>query len=715
MRHLSLRRALNRTGGAALVIVLAFVVLLAGIVVACLTRMGTNRQLAHGTFNQANSDQVARTALAIIVADLKQEIADGSSTSNANGATIYTATVPANMVPQRNGTQVTTPNLVRRSVNSDSVPSPGVGSRASAVNSTTDASSNGRFVSTARWNRHYLLPKSNLTNDDSDPVASFVAPDWVIVSRSGPAVQSGIGTGSTALNNQLITNSNYVIGRYAYAVYDEGGLLDINIAGFPSPTPAPATIAGRKGSVAFADLTALPTTGSSFVSNTAINRVIGWRNYATMQPAGTFPGFTFSATASSAFASYFLDPARNFGIVASAVSGGKTDQAFVSRSQLIEFRADVSASVNMLQYLGTFSREINHSTWNDSIGRLAFRFPLSRFDLFATTPPSTANAALIQRYFGLVYVPVTGPTAEHWQYAGISGTGLLVSIPPVSGTAQTPDLFPLLQYALPAAAMGEILSIGASLIDQRDSNLDTTWIEYAPAGAGLPAQKAFGVDTNPSTEPGAPARPASVLVLNHEFRSVGDLGYAYRNASTSIDFRTTASNDAPLLDLFTYNTATPRSGIINLNTRNASVLAAILKGAITTDSSSAAVTGNVNPTTAANSIVSATTTQPALGRQDLVRLASSSVVTNSPFTTSEETRETITRALAEVAQTRTWGLLIDVIAQSGRYPPNAASGPNLANPLANFVVEGEKRYWLHVAIDRFTGEIIDQQLEAVYE
>jgi hypothetical protein len=52
--------------------------------------------------------------------------------------------------------------------------------------------------------------------------------------------------------------------------------------------------------------------------------------------------------------------------------------------------------------------------------------------------------------------------------------------------------------------------------------------------------------------------------------------------------------------------------------------------------------------------------------------------------------------------------MIDVIAQTGRYPPNAAS-------LVNFVVEGEKRYWLHVAIDRFTGQIIDQQLEPVYE
>jgi hypothetical protein len=65
--------------------------------------------------------------------------------------------------------------------------------------------------------------------------------------------------------------------------------------------------------------------------------------------------------------------------------------------------------------------------------------------------------------------------------------------------------------------------------------------------------------------------------------------------------------------------------------------------------------------------------------------------------------------LSDTWQTRTWNLLIDVIAQLGKYPPTAQSLQN------DFVVEGEKRYWLHVAIDRFTGEIIDQQLEAVYE
>jgi hypothetical protein len=32
-----------------------------------------------------------------------------------------------------------------------------------------------------------------------------------------------------------------------------------------------------------------------------------------------------------------------------------------------------------------------------------------------------------------------------------------------------------------------------------------------------------------------------------------------------------------------------------------------------------------------------------------------------------------------------------------------------------FIVEGEKHYWLHIAIDRFDGSIVGQQLEQVLE
>ena len=95
-----------------------------------------------------------------------------------------------------------------------------------------------------------------------------------------------------------------------------------------------------------------------------------------------------------------------------------------------------------------------------------------------------------------------------------------------------------------------------------------------------------------------------------------------------------------------------------------------------------------------------------MNRQDIARLAS--VVTTVPFSTNEETRETVARALSDTTQTRPWGLLIDVIAQSGKYAPGETD-------LRRFNVTGEQHYWVHVAIDRFTGWVIDKQIEVVNE
>jgi hypothetical protein len=50
-----------------------------------------------------------------------------------------------------------------------------------------------------------------------------------------------------------------------------------------------------------------------------------------------------------------------------------------------------------------------------------------------------------------------------------------------------------------------------------------------------------------------------------------------------------------------------------------------------------------------------------------------------------------------------------VVARSGDYKPNA---PRLQH---DFVVEGEQRYWVIVAIDRFTGKVIDKQIAVVTE
>ena len=104
-----------------------------------------------------------------------------------------------------------------------------------------------------------------------------------------------------------------------------------------------------------------------------------------------------------------------------------------------------------------------------------------------------------------------------------------------------------------------------------------------------------------------------------------------------------------------------------------------------------------------------TNNRPALTRADVARLVS--VLTNSTFTANEETKETIARALAELGQTRTWNLLIDVIAQTGRYSPDVTN----INQADKFTVEGEKRYWLHIALDRDNGTVLGTQLEEVLE
>ena len=31
------------------------------------------------------------------------------------------------------------------------------------------------------------------------------------------------------------------------------------------------------------------------------------------------------------------------------------------------------------------------------------------------------------------------------------------------------------------------------------------------------------------------------------------------------------------------------------------------------------------------------------------------------------------------------------------------------------IIEGGQRYWVHVAIDRFTGQVLDKQIEVVNE
>ena len=69
-----------------------------------------------------------------------------------------------------------------------------------------------------------------------------------------------------------------------------------------------------------------------------------------------------------------------------------------------------------------------------------------------------------------------------------------------------------------------------------------------------------------------------------------------------------------------------------------------------------------------------------------------------------------------MGQTRTWNLFIDVIVQTGKYAP----GTTDVTQANKFTVEGEKRYWLHIALGRDLNtdgsvDVLGTQLEEVIE
>ncbi len=203
-------------------------------------------------------------------------------------------------------------------------------------------------------------------------------------------------------------------------------------------------------------------------------------------------------------------------------------------------------------------------------------------------------------------------------------------------------------------------------------------------------------------------------VLNRPFTSVADLGYTFRDTPwKTLDFSSPTSADSALLDLFTLSDGPVLAGHVNVNAAPAPVLLALLSGTSlsTTNTSPISSTSITQIANALRDAVTNTATGhgPFLSRADLVTgfMTNSAMVGVSANNLKSE-RESVMRALAEPANTRTWNFMIDIIAQSGHYPLGTRDA-------TQFVVEGERRYWLHIAIDRYTGQIVDQQLEVVTE
>ncbi len=427
LERIRIRR--TKLNASALVIVLAFVVLLTVVVLAIFSRSIFNGLISSASINVTKSDLYAHGAINQIVGDLEQEIVAGSTTLTPTGSvTIYrpgtfAASVPANAGPASyadsaaagittTGTTTvwnTMPNLVKQSyhgVNFEPYDT-SVPARAADAPSTT-ASRNGRYVSLVRWNKALLLPKStafgNMTTTaaagtaisadgatSTAPLGNFTAPDWILTAADGSNPTTWPSSPVATIANPK--SASYVVGRYAYTIYNEGGLLDANVAGCPagisnmsgSSGITQATVISRKGPSAFADLTQLPGIGSLPSSPTTpaqvVQSLVGWRNSASVQaqtPANIvspFPTYNFTQTTLTNYLNYLLGVSNNFMSTGNTLlNAGLSDRVFTTRQQMISFFVNTIAQnsteqaylQDAMMYLGTFSRSLNQpSYWPD--------------------------------------------------------------------------------------------------------------------------------------------------------------------------------------------------------------------------------------------------------------------------------------------------------------------------------------------------------------
>ncbi len=493
----------RRTRGVALITVLSLVVVVSLILVAFVAAMRVERTASFSYSQSLSAEQVGQGGLRLVVAELQNEMGkDAAPDLTYPQKPLYTNVSATNIMPQLVGTNATMSNLVKISTSTAAYSGSLSSGKllASSVN-TSVAAQNGRFISTNRWNLPQLgsFPSTNST------------PNWVILTRSGATNGSGLSFGTTGntANNPAPGNTNFAIGRFAYAIYDTGGLLDITLAGYPSSLSA-TQIQQIKGALPGVSVTeASPSLNQ--------DNLVQWRNAA-------------SRTAYVGYVTNYLTTNA-----AGAVYPG--DNTFLSRQDLIKAAREGIAGLttNSLPYLTTFTRDRNAPSWGptynasslggsgtaiynyknnasvstaspfstaspnpnrflpgvrftsaqtitnyDSSGApytykveagdelIQRRFPLSRLSWVGANGPNGVSAEVVQKCFGLIWGPSADPAlggASVWKYVGTSGSTEQQRIKTLSEVVvenRAPDFFELLQAAVLQGSLGVNGNAGAT-------------------------------------------------------------------------------------------------------------------------------------------------------------------------------------------------------------------------------------------------------------
>ncbi len=473
----------------ALVICLAILVLITAAVLAFFTRATANRVTESSRANRVRTEQLTQSSADYVIGTLLQEIASPANSSNSvySGVTIYHPKAATNVIPARKLGAAISPtdtiffNLIRQSA-------PGADTNASTASSGAPAK-NGRLVGPARWNVPTLIPGAGFSTNSQ-------LPNWIYIAADGSV--------SATLNASTI-------GRFAYNVYNEGGLLDANCAGYPSFVGG-TNLTAIKSTLAGADLTQLG------VAQASIDQLVAFRN----------PGVTTADQYVERVVNSSRDGFKN------RIGATYTNNLFASRQDLIRYaRSENPGLTNALPYLGAsiygltspsfapdparpkvagvpagsderFNPGLLSIRVNGSFTRLdgssanigdplvLRRFPLERMKWIGRSGPAAgATAAQVEQAFGLAFA------GGKWTY--VHGNGNIVrTLEEVRDlpTKREPDFFELLQAGIllgstsksgggSAAAQlldtslsYQILKIGANLIDQADENSFPTLISF---------------------------------------------------------------------------------------------------------------------------------------------------------------------------------------------------------------------------------------------
>jgi hypothetical protein len=579
-----------------LILILALVTILTLLVILILTRATIGRQMSSTSAGQQKADQLAQGALQEILNDCRQEIAAGSRPLPANSASynsqnVYFPTNNQTIVPAYAGYSPTSsndpfPNLLKRSAygvpffpatnsalyNANNYPPSNL---ASPLNTASSSSVDGRSISSARWNKPMLM--------DPNQLAKFTAPDWTLVTRSGP--QAFAAWDPTLKDNTSTTN--YVIGRYAYTIYDEGGLLDANTAGCATSLTTDFDKSSKRGRLGQADLTAIPG-----LAQADIDKLVLWRNATTANAAQSYFTYLFHGLFSSGIFQYNTNtPADTTAAFTTVLKG---DQTFTSRQDLLDFFdftfGSGSAQAAALPYLGTFSRELNapsycppnpNATANNTIsvasvpsqylyadnaeqassinrnfpsvkfanGGTLFdgttvvkagdplvrrRFALSRLQLIQnkiSNPADTSKDTLIHNYFGLIYDTASGK----WIYTSPDSTTVASSIKTLEQVAQInspsprePDFFELLQAGILNGSLGQ--TAGTDSYGNSTSGSETVQYDSCPDSQVIQIGANIISQCNTATTPlttitYSPVAPGNVALGPIDFYGIQNIPY----------------------------------------------------------------------------------------------------------------------------------------------------------------------------------------------